>query len=254
MDNFEVEPEKKKNNRKPLVWNFLTVVLLLSVCCLAYFFLTIFNNPNSPFNPFPPQPLPTMFQTDTPTSTIIPLASTWTPTETLQPSPSRTKAPTWTPLPGMITPSETATPNLTPTETSTPTFTATPMPASAVITYEASTNYYPNLDCAWAGVAGKVFGPDGKPLQTLVVQLGGTLDGKDIPTPVAPILSGSSSKNYGLSGFEFVLGKQPIVSTQTLWIQLFDSTGKTPLSDKIYFDTSAECARNLVMVVFTKNR
>jgi hypothetical protein len=36
-------------------------------------------------------------------------SSTWTPTQTIQPSPTRTKAPTWTLLPQMITPSITPT-------------------------------------------------------------------------------------------------------------------------------------------------
>ncbi len=60
MDNFELKPERKVN-RKPLVWNFLTVVVLLGIYCLATYFLTIFNNPHSPFNPFPPAPLATLY-------------------------------------------------------------------------------------------------------------------------------------------------------------------------------------------------
>ncbi len=248
MDNFELKPERNKANRKSLVWNILTVIVLLGICCLAYYFLTIFNNPNSPFNLFPPAPLPTLFQTDTPTSTIIPLESTWTPTPTIQPSPSRTKAPTWTLLPQMITPSVTPTPTMTPTE-ATPTITSTPMPASAVITYMASTAYHPSNNCDWLGVAGKVLGTDGKPLQFQEIQMGGTLDGKAISFLT---LSGTAPA-YGTSGFELVLSDHPVASTQTLWIQLLDNTAK-PLTDKIYFDTYAECTQNLVMVVFTKTR
>ncbi|MCX6035129.1 MAG: hypothetical protein NTV38_09155, partial [Chloroflexi bacterium] len=73
----ELKPERMVN-RKPLVWNLLTVGVLLGICCLAYYFLTIFNNPNSPLNPFPPAPLPTLYQTVTPTSTIILREATWT--------------------------------------------------------------------------------------------------------------------------------------------------------------------------------
>ena len=250
MDNFELKPERKKFNWKSLVWNFLTVVVLLSICCLAYYFLAIFNNPNSPLNPFPPAPLATLYQTATPTSTIILREATRTPTKTIQPSPSRTTAPTWTLLPQMITPSITSTPPVTPTEP-TPTITSTPMPVSAVITYLASTDFHPDKNCDWLGVAGKVLGTDGKPLQSkTLIQLGGTLDGEAI-TLLA--LSGTALA-YDQSGFELILSDHPIASTQTLWIQLLDNNTVQPLTNKIYFDTYGECTKNLVMVVFTKTR
>lgn len=256
MDNFELKPERKKVNLKSLVWNILTVGVLLGICCLAFYFMAIFNNPNSPLNPFPPlAPVPTLYQTvtptqtSTPTSTIMALPNTWTPTTTIQPSPSRTKAPTWTLLPQMITPSVTPTPIITPTE-STPIKTSTPMPVSAKITYMASTDFHPDKNCDWLGVAGKVLGTDGKPLQFQTVLLSGSLNGQEIQ-PISK-LSGENQA-YGLSGFEFVLGDHPIASAQTLWIQLFDNTGK-PLTDKVFFDTFTDCAKNLVMVVFTKTR
>src|SRR3990172_549590 len=158
MDNFELKPERKKVSRNSLVWNILTFLVLLGICALAYYFYTIFINPNSFLNPFPPAPLPTLYQTVTPTSTIIPRAATWTPTITIKPSPSRTKAPTWTLIPGMITPS------LTLTET-TPTTSPTSMPASAVITYQASTNFHTAENCNWLGGGGKELGADGTALQ-----------------------------------------------------------------------------------------
>jgi hypothetical protein len=247
MDNFELKTERKVN-WKPLIWNILTLVVLLGVCGLAYYFWNIFNNPYSALNPFPPALLPTSYETATPTSTIIPLESTWTSTPTISPVASRTKAPTWTLLPQMITPTATSTPTLTPTEP-TPTIISTPMPASAVITYMASTAYHPDNKCNWSGVVGKVFGTDGKPLLSQQIQLGGTLDGTAISFMT---LSGLASA-VGPSGFEFQLGDRAIASTQTLWIQLLDNTSK-PLTDKIYFDTQSDCAQNLVMVVFTRTR
>jgi hypothetical protein len=244
MDNFELKPERKKPNWKSLLWNFLTLLVLAGTCILAYVFLTIFISPNSPLNRFRPAPLPTTFQTATSTSTIIPKASTWTPTNTIQPSPSRTKAPTWTLLPQMITPSITRTSTIT----ATPTISSTPMPASADISYLPSTDYHPDQKCAWMGVAGKVLGTAGKPLQFQTLLLGGSLEGREIQA--IPKLSGVSPA-YGPSGFEFVLGENPVASTQTLWIQLFDNNG-TPLTEKIYFDTYTDCNKNLVMIVFTK--
>jgi len=248
MDNFELKPERKTFNWKPLVWNLLTLVVLLGSCFLAYFFLTIFNHPNSPLNPFPPASLPTLYQTITPTFTLIPREPTWTPTTTVQPSPSRTKAPTWTLLPEMITPSITDTPTLAPTEP-TQTITSTPMPVSAKITYLASTDFHPEKNCNWSGVAGKVLGTDGKPIQFLEILLGGIYDGK----PISSLTLSGNATAYGQSGFELVLGDHPVASTQTLWIQLLDNTAK-PLTNRIYFDTYEGCTQNLVLVVFTKTR
>jgi hypothetical protein len=249
MDNFDLKPEPRAK-RNPLLWNLLTVVVLLGICGLVYFFFTIFSNPYSRLNPFPPQPTPTNYQTITPTITIIQLPPTWTYTPTTQPSPSRTKAPTWTALPGLISPTVTDTPETpTPTPiTETPTTTPTPMPASVVITDVASTTIHADSTCNWIGVGGKVLDANGKDLQFQTIQLGGTFNGKTVNRTM---LSGSAPA-YGPSGFEFVLGEKPLASTQQLWIQLFDN-GAKPLTDKIYFDTFTDCSKNLVMVVFTKD-
>ncbi|NTV38117.1 MAG: hypothetical protein HGA82_02890, partial [Anaerolineales bacterium] len=194
MDQFSLTPEKKVN-RKPLIWNILTIVVLLGVCCLLVFFLNTFINPYNSYNPFPPEPLPTRYVTDTPTSTIIPLPPTWTSTPTIKPSATRTRAPTWTLLPGMITPSATETPTATATQ-GTPTVTNTPMPAVAEIKHEASTTTHPDLACNWMGVGGKVVKADGESLPFQTIQLGGTLDGQTIGNRTA--VSGSATA-YGAS-------------------------------------------------------
>jgi hypothetical protein len=148
----------------------------------------------------------------------------------------------------MITPSITLTPTITPIE-ATATITSTPLPVSAEITYLASTDFHPDKQCDWLGVAGKVLGTDGKPLQFQEIQLGGTLDGKAINLLA---LSGTALA-YGESGFELILSDHPIASTQTLWTRLLDNNAK-PLTEKIYFDTYEGCTQNLVMINFTKNR
>lgn len=122
MDKFALKPERKKVNRKSLLWNLLTLLVLLSTCCLVGYFGLLFASPNSALNLFPPKVLPTLFQTVTPTNTIIPLDATWTPTPTLSPEPSRTSAPTWT-LPASLTPRATSSLTVTPTRTPTPTLT-----------------------------------------------------------------------------------------------------------------------------------
>lgn len=246
MDNFEMKPEPKVK-RKSVIWNILTILVILVACYMAYYFFTIFINPNSPYNPFPPVPLPTLFETSTFTPTIIPQPATWTPTPSTSPVPTRTKAPTWTSVPLVTTPSPTITPTATPTA-GTPTITPTGMPASADISYVASTKTHADLACNWMGVGGTVMSADNQPLLFQTVQLGGNLSGKAINSLV---LSGSNPV-YGKSGYEFEkLGDKPIASTHTLWAQLFDNNGK-PLTEKIYFDTYDDCAKNLVMIVFTK--
>jgi hypothetical protein len=255
MDNFDLKPDPKKFNFKSLFWNVLTVVVVVGICYVAYFLLTIFINPHTSLNPFPPAVLPTLYQTPTPTNTvaIIPRAATWTPTATVPPPPTRTTAPTWTLLPQLVTPSITPVPSDTPTAPGTTVnATTSPMPASANITYVASTDFHPTIDCnKWMGVAGKVLGSDGKPVLYMEIQLGGTLNGKLISYVI--IEPTSTAAAYGPSGFEQVLSDHPIATHQSLWIQLLDNTAK-PLTSKIYFDTYSTCSQNLVMVVFTKNR
>jgi hypothetical protein len=246
MDSFDLKPERKYS-WKTLFWNVLTIIVLGITFLLAVYFLALYLMPNSFINPFRPVPSPTAYQSPTPTVTLIPQDSTWTPTTTNQPSPSRTKAPTWTLPPELITP---PTPTGTFTE-ATPTTTSSPMPATATVKYSASTDIHPERNCNWMGVGGRVMGIDGTPLKFQEITLGGTLDGKVIDYVV---LSGMvSASAYGTSGFEFDLGDHPIASTHTLWIQLLDNTAKQ-LSDKIFFDTFAECSKNLVTVVFIKNR
>jgi len=82
-----------------------------------------------------------------------------------------------------------------------------------------------------------------------VVVLRGTLGGSTIDlTTVTGI-----NKEYGLSGFEFVIGNAPVASNKTIYVQLVDQSG-IPLSDKVELTTSADCSKNLVLVRFKKTR
>jgi hypothetical protein len=150
MDNLGFKPERKKPNRKSLVWNLLTVLVVLGICCQSAYFLTVFNNPNSAFNLFPPPPpdyLPTLFSTVTPTSTNIPLDATWTPTASISPVPSRTKAFTWTPR-VTNTPFTSATFTATSTGTQTMTPTITPnLAATATAACISFHNKFPGTPC-----------------------------------------------------------------------------------------------------------
>jgi hypothetical protein len=253
MDSFDLKPERKiKINAKSLIWNLLTVLILIGIACQGYMFLSIFMNPKLVPPILRPQPLPTLFATVTSTITPRQLAPTWTNTWTTEPSATRTRAPTWTPLPGMIS----ATITETPTQTVEPTITATPTIASASIVYRPSTDFYLNSDCKWLGVGGEVLDANNQPLQYQTLQLGGKLNDKNVQDLVnlTLTLSGMDPKSpFGKSGFVFQLGDTPVDSTQTLWIQLFDNTSQ-PLTDKVYFDTFTDCTKNLVYITFTKTR
>ncbi len=244
MDTYALRPEPKVKRKSP-VWNILTLLVLFGTCGAVYYFYTLFTNPNSFLNPFPPDPLPTSFRT----ATSSPTVTAPFPTATIRPgsqSPTRTKAPTWTPLA-----SETPKVFKTATVGGTINVTSTPMPASAEFLYSPSTSVYPDSGCKWFGVGGKVVDAEGVPLPFQTIQVNGKLNGKTVNSIV---LSGHDPlPAYGPSGFEITLGDAPVDSSQALWIMLFDNAG-IPLTDKIYFDTFKDCKKNLIMVIFTKNR
>ena len=93
------------------------------------------------------------------------------------------------------------------------------------------------------GVGGQALDLSGAPVQWLIVQLGGVLDGKQIEQLT---MTGTATQ-YDKGGFEFTLADEPIESTNTLWVQLLDQAG-LPLSEKIYFDTFEDCDKNLIVI------
>jgi hypothetical protein len=208
-------------------------------------FLLVFVNPNISFNPFPPPTLPVIAELDTPT-----------------PTPQDVLPPTWTP---------TATPVSTATNTPEPTLTPVPVqdnqennpPAGGndqnlgdmpVALHEGSPQYipaasfHPDLGCNWLGVAGQVIDINGAPVQGLIVELGGTLDGENIGNPTVLQATGLA-RAYGEAGYEMKLADDPLDSSGTLWIQVLDQAG-LPLSEKIYFYTFDDCQKNLIIIYF----
>jgi len=158
-------------------------------------------------------------------------------------TPSNTQRPTLTLVP-TNTPFSLVPPTRTPKPTNTP-----KAPFSVTTSQVESTIIHPDLACAWAGIGGTVVDANNSPVIGTVVVLRGTLDGKTIDQPT---VSGIN-KEYGPSGFEFVLGNVPVASDKTLYVQLVDQAN-VPLSDKVFVTTSAECGKNLVLVRFKKNR
>jgi len=250
MDDFDYTSTKaKKGGTGALVWNILTILVLLGVVAIALIFLAVFLNPSSGLNPFPPATLPAILEF--PTATVTPvrfLQSTWTPSPTLEPTATYTPQPTPT-SPPTETPFVLFTPSPAPQETQ-PTggMPFVISPGTPVST--SSVAFYPQEGCNWLGIAGQVFDVSGAPVSGLQVLLGGTLAGGAVD-----LISLTGLANaYGTAGFyEFELGDTPIASRGTLWVQLLDQAGLA-MSDKIYFDTFDTCENNLVFINFRQVR
>ena len=249
MDAFdfqeEEKPKKAKSTRQGnsgLVWNILTVIVLIMTACVAVVYLNILINPYSTINPFKPPTLPPTYTVPsvTPTSRNE-LPPTWTPAPTQEPTATSTPRPTSTPLPSP-TPINLE-PSITPTEGPTPVYSFSVQPGSP----QAIPNiYHPELGCNWMGVAGQATGLNGGPATGLIVQVGGNLGGQLFETRLS--LTGAAPQ-YGQGGFEISLAEKAMDSNKTLWIQLVDQASN-PFSEKLYFDTYADCQKNLIIINF----
>jgi hypothetical protein len=226
--------------RSGVVWNVLAILVLFAACLFVYVFVTIFNNPTTFLNPFPPPTIPALVPTNTPTPTPrVILPPTWTPTPTLPPTDTPTPEPTATEL-VVEQPADQGEGNQ-----------GAPAEGMPFVMQEGSpqpingANFHPDLGCNWMGVAGGVIDLSGAPVPSIILRLGGTLNGKQ----VEELGISGMSPSYGQAGYEFTLADKPIKSTQALWLQLLDQAG-LPLSDKIYFDTYEDCEQNLILIYF----
>lgn len=244
-DEFDFDGKSSKPRGRGLqLWDMLSLLALLATVCLVAYFGLVFINPESNLNVLPPGN--SIFLPSGPTATITPiqLEPTWTASPTLELTSTNTPRPTFTPF-ATETPVSLFPPTRTPKP---PTPTKTPKaPFSASTSQVESTIIHPDFACSWAGIGGTVVNANNSSIIGQVVVLRGMLDGKTIEQQT---VSGIN-KEYGESGFEFVIGNAPIAST-TLYVQLVDLSG-IPLSDKISVPTSSDCSKNLVLVRFKKN-
>lgn len=151
-------------------------------------------------------------------------------------------------LPSLIS---TNTPLLIPSETITPPH-STPLMLFYGIqpgnpTYMANI-FHPAVGCNWLGVSGFVFNSSNQPVESLLIEVGGRLDEKDISllsmTGVAPI--------YGAGAYEIILDDHSSASNSTLWIQVKDINSQE-LSQRFYFDTFLSCDQNLILINFVQS-
>jgi hypothetical protein len=249
FDYIEEGEDERSQNRSGIVWNILTVLVLLTVVCAGVVFLVVLINPNVGINPFPPPIMPVRVALDTPT-----------------PTPKSVLPPTWTPTASPL-----------PVDTSTPVPTSTPLATQEeqggsdsgsggvdilgdmpVVLHDGSpqyipaTSFHPNYGCNWMGVAGQVIDVNGAPVQGLIVEVGGTLGGKKIGSPTVLQATGLATA-YGEAGFEVKLSDTPIESSGSVWIQVLDQAG-LPLSERISFFTFDDCDKNLIIIYFKQIR
>jgi hypothetical protein len=241
--NFDGKQTKQSSGGAGMdMWDMLSILVLIVTAFIGLYFLVIFIFPTSSLNILPPggRAVPTMTLTPEP----IKLDATWTPSPTLELTPSNTPRPTFTPF-STNTPFSLVPPTRTPKPTNTP---KAPFGAISVSNVE-STLIHPELACNWAGIGGAVVDVNNSPVIGMVVVLRGSLDGKSIEQQTVT----GVNKEYGPSGFEFVLGSAPVASSKTLYVQLVDLQN-IPLSEKVFVTTSTDCGKNLVIVRFKKNR
>lgn len=239
-------PQRRSQGQfKVVFWNIMTLMVLVGIVVLAFWFLFIYQFPESSVNPFPPptEAVPLLLPSVTPTRIQMPA--------TFTPEPTRTLEPTRTPVP--------------PTLTASPTIVGAGISLAVSNTPDANANYpfalqsepsaidasvlYPDRGCQWLGVGGQVTDMQGRPVTGITVQLGGALVKQALDQTS---LTGLATK-YGEAGYEFELAKEPTASKDTAWIRLIDQA-RLPLSARVYFETYNECTRNLTIVNFRQVR
>lgn len=244
-DQEEIAQRQKnrgKKRRHDVLWNSLTAVFIIASVAAVGYFLVLFSNPASAMNPYPPPTMPALIQIPTATLTPVILPPTWTPT----PSATATQMPDAGTT--AFTPAD-QTPAITEASTSSGDFLFSMKGNPVGMT---NTTFHPSLDCNWQGVAGKVTDIQGKAVSNLTVHLKGYYNGKSVDQMT---LSGGAAKWIGDGGYEIVLelGSPPLASTGQLTIQLED-TAYVPLSEKVTFDTYAECEKNLILINFQQTQ
>ncbi len=246
-DSEDVDLAENEKKQSALLWNVLTVVMLVVALCVGGVYLMIFINPNSGLNPFPPPALPEVAQLPSPTPTpknLLP--PTWTATVTLEPTITNTPEPSKTP--------ENTPENLVVEDDGAPLPPQQELGDMPIVLHDGSPQYipassfHPDQGCDWLGVAGQVIDINGAPVQGLLIEVGGKLNGNVVGNPTILQATGLA-KAYGEAGYEVQLAEEPLESNGTIWVQVIDQAG-LPLSEKIYFYTFDSCEKNLVIIYF----
>ncbi|MBI3160613.1 MAG: hypothetical protein HYZ26_13525 [Chloroflexi bacterium] len=249
MDEFDFKEEPQPRARRrssgrggggglgDLIWNLGTLYFLISSACLLGFVALIFMNPQSPYNPLPPNLQPTRavptlipIPTGAPATatspvvvTFTPTAITFDPTGTLEPSPTNFSFP-----------------NLTPSNT--------PSGQAPFFAPNAGDpTYIGHPDgCNGMYVGGAVFDINGAPTIFRLVRMTGAFGTEDAQS--------GTNTNYGESGYEIKISNSPQTTSGQVFLQILDDLTGEPLSDLLILNTFSDCSRNLILVNWTQTR
>jgi len=248
---------KSRARHTDILWNILSVLVLLAIGGMALYFVFIYFYPSSPLNTYPPptEAVAIVLPTDPPpTATVIPFTRTPVRIASVTRTPTRTKTVTVTPTPSNTPVTPTLTPTITETLTPEITYTARPYfafpfmlqgpPAS-----RPASDFMANHTCDWMGVAGYVVDLQNRPVTGITVQLVGSLNKLYVEQTS---LTGTALA-YGSSGYEFTLTNKPVDSIKSLSVYLVDQAG-LQISEKVTFDTFEDCTKNLVLINFKQVR
>jgi hypothetical protein len=103
--------------------------------------------------------------------------------------------------------------------------------------------YNPAALCNWSGIGGQVFGRANQSMSGLVVEVSGTLEGKNV---LQLALTGNEPA-LGPGGYVITLADHLAASTGTLSLVLKDLQGNA-LSQAIGFNTYADCHKNMLVI------
>jgi hypothetical protein len=224
MDEFDFKEEQQPRKRSGFgaaIWNCGSLFFFFAAIAVGIFFLVIFLNPQSEFNPLPPV---AQAPTEPPTATATEVLLT-TPTET----------PTSTPEPPTATPT---------VDEPGGTFGIQDGSPAAL----DSTVFHPELGCSFMGIAGQAFGLDGNPVSGMQIHVTGTLNGEAVDKVG---VTGAATQFGAGSYYEVQLASTPVASENTLNITLLDTSG-VPVSSLFTFSTTDSCQSNLILVNFAE--
>ena len=129
-----------------------------------------------------------------------------------------------------------------------------PQPQTYTFTVQQGTpSYLQNFahveqGCNWLGVVGQVFDKNGQPINRMVVRAEGFLGSQSLD---ALGMTGLATA-YGPGGFEIELSDEPLNSSGTLSIALFNLEGER-VSAYVPFNTYTDCSKNLILINFQES-
>lgn len=207
--------QKKPSNTR---YNIITALMLIATGLFMAWFLQVWNNPQTAFNPLPPS-TPFVQVSATPGENIVALDAT----------PDAE---------GQIFVVITDTPSAPPIEATDSPFPFVPEP----VLYAPNSN---ELGCNWWSIAGTVRDLGGNALDGYRIRVT-----PENSTFSETVFSGASQA-FGAGGYELPLVGTPQVATFT--VQLF-SPDNAPLSDEITITTRDTCDGNVLILNFLQNR